>query len=349
MYSTCLFCNKSLGTNESVEHFPVGKRLAFDARKGRLWAICPECGRWNLSPIEERWEAIEDCERLFRGTTVRVSTDNVGLARLREGLELVRIGAPLRPEFAAWRYGRNFGVRRRRTHVVAGTGIAAAAVAGIALGPTLAPALTLGALSIVVVPGITTVMGVIPIIGVLAARDYVQHDRVIARLANNGRAVTIRAKHLHAAEFKMNRTADDATLAVPHDAGWAEFNGGSAIHATGVLISGANRYGASDARVQDAVRQIESAGDASGFLSAASTRGSWRSGRILSLVNSYRRLGAMRLEPTERLALEMAVHEEHERRALDGELALLETAWRDAEEIAAISDDDLTPPKLYEN
>ena len=44
----------------------------------------------------------------------------------------------------------------------------------------------------------------------------------------------------------------------------------------------------------------------------------------------------------------MAVHEEHERRALEGELAVLETAWRDAEEIAQISDDDLTPPKLYE-
>lgn len=348
MYSTCLFCNKSLGTNESVEHFPVGKRLAFDSRKGRLWAICPECGRWNLSPIDERWEAIEDCERLFRATTVRVSTDNVGLARLREGLELVRIGAPLRPEFAAWRYGRNFGIRRRRTHVVAGTGIAAAAVAGIALGPTLAPALTLGAISIVVVPGITTVMGVIPMIGVLAARDYVQNDRVVARLANNGRAVTIRAKHLHAAEFKVERDGSDASLAVPHDSGWAEFDGGSAIHATSVLISGANRYGASDARVQDAVRQIERAGDATGFLSAAATRGGWRSGRLLSLVNSYRRLGAMHLEPTERLALEMAVHEEHERRAMDGELAALENAWRDAEEIAAISDDDLSPPKLYE-
>ena len=56
----------------------------------------------------------------------------------------------------------------------------------------------------------------------------------------------------------------------------------------------------------------------------------------------------MRLSGTERLALEMAVHEEHERRALEGELATLEAAWRDAEEIAQIADDDLTPPKLYE-
>ena len=35
----------------------------------------------------------------------------------------------------------------------------------------------------------------------------------------------------------------------------------------------------------------------------------------------------------------MASHEESERRALEGELALLEMAWREAEEVAAIADD----------
>lgn len=40
----------------------------------------------------------------------------------------------------------------------------------------------------------------------------------------------------------------------------------------------------------------------------------------------------------ELLALEMALHEESERRALDGELATLEAAWREAEEIASIAD-----------
>ncbi|HEV8214332.1 MAG TPA: hypothetical protein VGP95_00815, partial [Gemmatimonadaceae bacterium] len=44
-----------------------------------------------------------------------------------------------------------------------------------------------------------------------------------------------------------------------------------------------------------------------------------------------------------RLALEMASHEENERRALEGELHLLESAWRDAEEIAAIADGLLLP------
>jgi len=56
----------------------------------------------------------------------------------------------------------------------------------------------------------------------------------------------------------------------------------------------------------------------------------------------------MKLSATERLALEMSVHEETERRAMEGELKVLEAAWRDAEQIASISDDELTPPKLYE-
>src|SRR5690349_6105166 len=141
MYATCLFCNRPLGANESIEHFPVGRRLAFDAAKGRLWVVCPACERWNLTPLEERWEAIEDAERLYRGTRLRAATDQIGLARLRDGTELVRIGEPLRPEFAAWRYGDQFGRRRKRQMLLAGAGltaigavIAGGAAAGIGIG-----------------------------------------------------------------------------------------------------------------------------------------------------------------------------------------------------------------------
>jgi hypothetical protein len=64
LYSVCIFCHSKLGSNEALELFPVGRRLAFDSAKGRLWVVCRRCGKWNLSPIEERWEAIEDAERL---------------------------------------------------------------------------------------------------------------------------------------------------------------------------------------------------------------------------------------------------------------------------------------------
>jgi hypothetical protein len=136
MYSTCLFCNHDLGRNESVEAFPVGRRLAFDPACGRLWVVCRRCERWNLSPLEERWEAFEECERLFRGTRLRMSTDQIGLARLPDGLELVRIGEPLRPEFAAWRYGGQFGRRRRRAILVTGAGVTL--LAGLTIGLSVA-------------------------------------------------------------------------------------------------------------------------------------------------------------------------------------------------------------------
>ncbi|HUH12323.1 MAG TPA: hypothetical protein VMK65_04405, partial [Longimicrobiales bacterium] len=55
---------------------------------------------------------------------------------------------------------------------------------------------------------------------------------------------------------------------------------------------------------------------------------------------------ADRLPRARALALEMALHEETERRALEGELAELEAAWREAEEIASIADGLLEVPGL---
>src|SRR5687768_9076902 len=123
MYHSCIFCRTDLGANESIEEFPVGRRLAFDSARGRLWVVCRTCERWNLSPLEQRWEAIEECERAFSNTKLRVSTEHIGLARVSEGLELVRVGQPLRPELAAWRYGDQFGKRRRK--FILGTGVVA--------------------------------------------------------------------------------------------------------------------------------------------------------------------------------------------------------------------------------
>ena len=42
----------------------------------------------------------------------------------------------------------------------------------------------------------------------------------------------------------------------------------------------------------------------------------------------------------------MALHEESERRAMQGELEELERAWREAEEIAGISDNLLVPSSV---
>lgn len=348
MYATCLYCRSHLGANESVEVFQVGKRLAFDEANGRLWVVCSGCGRWNLSPLDERHEAIETCEKLFRAARTRITTDQIGLARLPDGTELVRIGEPLRPEFAAWRYGQRFVQRRMRSQlaagsaaIVAGAGVLAVGAAAVALVPLLAPAFTLfGQFGIVVIPAATVAASTVPVVGALAAKDYVRHGRVVGRFRRNGRVLTVRAKHADAAELRVvtGRDHPSVSLAVPHDDGWAQFEGVDAMHAAGTMLAGANQFGASAPQVQEAVSRVEEFGDASSYLVAASDLGGSRGGRITSVLRMWRDLGTMRLSRVEALALEMSVHEEAERRAFDGELALLDAAWREAEEVARVAD-----------
>ena len=68
--------------------------------------MCPLCARWNLAPLDVRWETVDECERRFRATSLRYSSGNIGLAWLKGDVELIRVGPALRPEVAAWRYGR---------------------------------------------------------------------------------------------------------------------------------------------------------------------------------------------------------------------------------------------------
>jgi hypothetical protein len=185
-------------------------------------------------------------------------------------------------------------------------------------------------------------MGAIPMVGLVAARDYLRHERVVTRVLDpasvpgHPRLLTVRAKHVGDAELRVS--GDSASLEVIHDRGWSHFEGTAAIHTASVLLASANRLGASPAQVSDAVSCIEQHGDAGNFLAAASTLGTSR-GRVMSMLNVYRGLGALNLAPAERLALEMAMHEETERRALEGELAILAEAWKEAEEIAEIADE----------
>ncbi len=345
MYSTCLYCTKPLGSNEAVEHFPVGQRLAFDPWKGRLWVVCPHCRQWNLTPIEERFEAVEECERLFADTITRLSTENIGLAVLRRGLELVRIGRPLRPEFAAWRYTGNFLHRQTRGYLSQGARIAGGGLAAVGGGAAFAAAFSSSSIILTLGPGVYPAIAAVPVIGILMARDYLKNDRVVGRFSREGQVLTVRARHAGTAEIHL-AGGDAATLSVPHDGGRVTFDGAEAMHAATVILANSNNHGGNKIVVDDAVRQIEASGSVEQFLESATRRGGQRRGRMLGTLSRYRGLGAMNLSLTERLALEMAVHEETERRAMEGELEVLEEAWRDAEEIAAISDGELTPIRL---
>ena len=114
----------------------------------------------------------------------------------------------------------------------------------------------------------------------------------------------------------------------------------------------ANRSGGSKKTIGQAVRRIEQVGDPESFLSEA-VRESERLRREKAGDNRKKleksTEGSLAKLPGDiRLAIEMAVHEEAERRAMEGELEILEAAWKNAEEIAAIADNLLVPTEVDE-
>ncbi|HJU75018.1 MAG TPA: hypothetical protein VJ717_14840 [Gemmatimonadaceae bacterium] len=370
MYSTCTFCYAALGANDVLETFAVSRRVAFDPKKGCLWAICRHCGGWNLAPIEERWEAVEECERRFRATSLRYSSGNIGLAWLRGELELIRVGPALRPEVAAWRYGRILSRRRslgRMTLESVATTLVRAVYAFMASSrarqrdPRAALAQTVLAvygnrvLDLVHLP--------------LPASVEAGNDTPIA---------VVRYRHLVRATLVRPEPGRPWALSIPHDHGVLEIHGDDGVRTAArvlAVINGTERGGGfSHDLIESAVRKVdESAFPGSYFnrVLAIALRSHWGRGsdtdagaprRVDALevaMSDVERLafrltgrtfwghGGIGSEPSaalldvplvDRLALEMAAHEESERRALEGELEELEEAWREADEIATIAD-----------
>ena len=375
MYSTCVHCLAPLGQNDAVERFPVARRLAYDGARGRLWAVCATCWRWNLAPVSERWEAIEECERLYRATHQRYGTDHIGLALLADGTELVRVGPALRPEMAAWRYGARL-LRRTRgrqevvVHAAASLLAAGAERVGLSRGRADGVAVEEQALRLAL--GVSGP-------GQRGERvlDVVRHDSDGADVPVS----TVRRRHLAAALLvRPEADGDPWQLEIPHEHGLLRLSGTQGLRTASKLLAAANRYGSSPEVVTAAARKVDEAMQPDGFFRRVlHSAWRWRWGRAgadtvaapprLALVGDgagavgaaevandlavqltgrsfwgYGGIGAterillLRMPLVDRLALEMVAHEEAERAALKDELSALEAAWRDAEEIATIVD-----------
>jgi hypothetical protein len=340
MYSTCLLCADSLGTNTVLETLPVGRRVAFDPTKGRLWVVCPGCARWNLVPFDNRLESIDSCERLFRDTRVRFSTGSIGIARLPEGLELVRIGPALRPEFAAWRYGREL-LRRRR---------------GIQFGVPRGHSGIATVLS-----DVATMFGTLLMLPFLddaiGARHAVRPVRLV-RDPHTDKLLRVRALALvrsvlsrhegewslevpYRSEVDLHLGDDPLAITSIRDFPSVGFFRGAQFHdGLSRVLPTLERARPTAAMVQEATRLLERTTDDPNLLYG------YVAGRPIRL-ETRGEFPLLDVAPEIRLALEMAAHEETERRALEGELTLLEREWRDAERLAAISD-ALSVPALVE-
>ena len=319
MYSACLYCQSHLGRNELLPRFPVGKRLAFDSDKGRLWVICGSCARWNLSPLEERLESIDDCERHFRRTHIRISTPNIGLVEHPAGVSLIRIGKPLFPEFAAWRYGRRFTRRRVKTGLAAGT------IIGGALGATLG-AVAAGFGGLAFIASYATALWIV---------DEGPKRRPVTTIRLDGRLL-----YLKQDDAEATRVFDDGNggygVALHHTKGVELLRGAFVKRVLGRVIPTLSPFGGASDEITTAIQLVDHAGSADECVAQTMLRARG-SGGFFSQLPVY-----------SRLALEMSLQEESERKAMEGELAGLERAWREAEQIAAIADSLLIPSEVLE-
>ena len=314
--------------------------------------VCRKCARWNLSPVEERWEAIEEAERAYRDTKKRVATDNIGLARLNDGTELVRIGKPMLPEFAAWRYGDQLGRRRRRRLAIGVSAgiVGGAAVAGVGFG----------------IASLTSFSTMTTLLGLGIPQLYMNWSFSARRLTiagTNGERMLLPSLNLASSTISLSQAhptipqtlsvyfshlLPKKTWSMPFiSPKWVHeinsrrvgvsYSGDEAARVLTIILAATNGYAGADQTVRAAVQSIENAPDPVSLLNSLSPDEKARSQK--RIVSPHLNLMIIKELPVHlRLALEMSLNEESERRALNGELAELENRWKQAEEIAAIAD-----------
>jgi hypothetical protein len=353
LYHTCLYCTKDLGTNEVLETLPIGRRVAFDAAHGRLWVVCRSCAKWNLVPFDTRLETIDACERLFRDTRTRYSTDNIGLARVAEGLDLIRIGAPQRPEFASWRYGAQYRLRRRRTRIFGAASVVTPAIAIVALESSFrGAALLLGGAA-----------AVLPQLAGMGFEYYASRKRRLQVRAPDGKSVVLGDMLRSSAGMSWK----DGRLSVRVATGWRSI-GWRWGRASGWRLRDPVEWAGDDARLlgrrilahmnastgsrKDLNRAVGVMEEHRGHLESWMWYQSFGQARAKPGAWNYQGIPAWKywqehdkaviplaaLCASDLLAIEMWLSEEDEAKALAGELALLERQWQEAEELAAIAD-----------
>jgi hypothetical protein len=144
------------------------------------------------------------------------------------------------------------------------------------------------------------------------------------------------------------------TINVRHESGRRRFEGPEAMRIAATLMPKVNRFGGNKQTVAEAVSALEARNGPEGYLESLVriapkvTRPPEYLMKRLSIMREMPDYGLFGFSNVQRLAFEMALHEEAERRAMHGELAELERAWRDAEEIAKIADDLLVPATVEE-
>jgi len=310
MFVSCAFCNASFDGDGGPSGLGVGRRIAFDEWKGRLWVVCPRCSRWNLTPFDDRLERIEAVASAASQGRVAASTDQVALIRW-ERYDFVRVGKPPRLELATWRYGERLRNRQRErmkvvvplTVAAVGLGIAANVAAGGGFGMLVWNIHRLADWIYLRMVGGRKVSLVEPPI-----------------CAHCGSVMQLRARHVQFARLVPDRHADMAVVvSCPHcRTEGAQLMATEATHVLRQGLTYLNLKRGGRRRAEDAAREVDQIGGPDHLVRDIARR-------ELTLRN---------LRPERGLALEMAVDER-------AEVEELERQWKEAEELADIADGTL--------
>jgi hypothetical protein len=323
MLRHCLYCGRELARDEGFEHLKHGVRVSFDPSRERVWSVCDRCHGWSLWPHDAGGEVLPRLERaVVDRAHLLYQTENVALLDAN-GRELIHIGRTQLPEEAWWRYGRQ--LRRRR----------AAYRSRLSL---------LGAATYAAVSYVGSNFGLSRITGDLYPSDDLHADimrwRWFGREAWAGRApcpqchsVLIRL-FFYRTRFLLLLPSTERGLSIALPCSrcdpWTmdkvhRLDGAAAEHVLRRVLAYHNVQGASQDELADAIGLIEDAGSAENLVSglAAERRSLYGLGRI------------------RRLALEISVNANVERRTLAREAAELEAGWRQAADIAGIIEEEL--------
>ncbi len=330
MFTRCLFCHKSFPENGQLAYMSRGRRIAYDPTRGRLWAVCEGCDRWNLCPMEEREGALYELERIARDhAKLLAQTANITLLHAG-GLTLIRVGEAGLVEQAWWRYGRE--LRRRKSSYESKR--------------SKVTAYTFGAMAYVSeMIGLTDLDVSIdwedtPVADILRWRRFgwaAWHGRETCRHCHS----TLRALRYDLGWWVYPLRGPDGRLGVGVPCQrcdpWTpekvyQLHGDVAENVLRRLLAYQNIGGASERRITDAATAIEQAGSAGEFSLA-----------VTDNRESLWKMGAVRT-----IGLEIALNESVEKRMLDLETRALEFMWKKEEELALIIDQELTPRRLIE-
>lgn len=303
----CAFCDGRIEPGDAVADVSLGRTVAFDAARRRVWNVCARCGQWNLVALDlaELDAVIAELELRYFATSKRSERDGVGVGEERDGVSLVRLADATWKQSAAWRFGRRLRARRRWW---------LAYVAGLAVFAFYQP----GWLRAFVSQGWATPA----ILAFLLLSVWWTNRGVVGSARAGDRRIEVPRGRLR--DARLNATGDGWSLTVQHASGTSTLTGEPALQLLRQLLFRINFPGAGQRELERALAMVELGGGAAALI------GNW----IRANPDADWRLGRLPMEVA--LAFEIAAHEETERRAMEAALLPLARAAAEAESRALI-------------